>query len=65
MEKTIDICAKVIYNIDNSKSPLCILRNYTPVKLQGSKTISFVFSVYALNYTPVKLQGSKTAVCAI
>ena len=60
MNKSIDICTKVIYNIDNSKSPLCILRNYTRAKMQGSKTV-FLFLATALrNYTRAELQGSKT-----
>ena len=60
MNKSIDICTKVIYNIDNSKSPLCILRNYTRAKLQGSKTGSKLYNSSVLNYTRAKLQGSKT-----
>ena len=60
MNKSIDICTKVIYNIDNSKSPLCILRNYTRAKLQGSKTILLLFTSIVANYTRAKLQGSKT-----
>ena len=60
MNKSIDICTKVIYNIDNSKSPLCILRNYTRAKLQGSKTVYVILLSSSLNYTRAKLQGSKT-----
>ena len=60
MNKSIDICTKVIYNIDNSKSPLCILRNYTRAKLQGSKTNFDFVVINFLNYTRAKLQGSKT-----
>ena len=60
MNKSIDICTKVIYNIDNSKSPLCILRNYTRAKLQGSKTNMILLNVVMKNYTRAKLQGSKT-----
>ena len=60
MNKSIDICTKVIYNIDNSKSPLCILRNYTRAKMQGSKTRSFLYRKFFVNYTRAKLQGSKT-----
>ena len=60
MNKSIDICTKVIYNIDNSKSPLCILRNYTRAKLQGSKTPTAMLKIAVLNYTRAKLQGSKT-----
>ena len=60
MNKSIDICTKVIYNIDNSKSPLCILRNYTRAKLQGSKTIVMITVPLIANYTRAKLQGSKT-----
>ena len=60
MNKSIDICTKVIYNIDNSKSPLCILRNYTRAKLQGSKTINMFLQCRMQNYTRAKLQGSKT-----
>ena len=60
MNKSIDICTKVIYNIDNSKSPLCILRNYTRAKLQGSKTRSTALLCRRKNYTRAKLQGSKT-----
>ena len=60
MNKSIDICTKVIYNIDNSKSPLCILRNYTRAKMQGSKTNRFISYFFNLNYTRAKLQGSKT-----
>ena len=60
MNKSIDICTKVIYNIDNSKSPLCILRNYTRAKLQGSKTGLYTCNKCIKNYTRAKLQGSKT-----
>ena len=60
MNKSIDICTKVIYNIDNSKSPLCILRNYTRAKLQGSKTDCYQSKCTYRNYTRAKLQGSKT-----
>ena len=60
MNKSIDICTKVIYNKDNSKSPLCILRNYTRAKLQGSKTRIADEKGGLLNYTRAKLQGSKT-----
>ena len=60
MNKSIDICTKVIYNIDNSKSPLCILRNYTRAKLQGSKTNFLNLVSSQLNYTRAKMQGSKT-----
>ena len=60
MNKSIDICTKVIYNIDNSKSPLCILRNYTRAKLQGSKTFEILQICNLQNYTRAKLQGSKT-----
>ena len=60
MNRSIDICTKVIYNIDNSKSPLCILRNYTRAKLQGSKTDLLLQQLVAENYTRAKLQGSKT-----
>ncbi len=60
MNKSIDICTKVIYNIDNSKSPLCILRNYTRAKMQGSKTGNFKLPTGKKNYTRAKLQGSKT-----
>ena len=60
MNKSIDICTKVIYNIDNSKSPLCILRNYTRAKLQGSKTAGTLRNARHENYTRAKLQGSKT-----
>ena len=60
MNKSIDICTKVIYNIDNSKSPLCILRNYTRAKLQGSKTNLLIQYNGLKNYTRAKLQGSKT-----
>ena len=63
MNKSIDICTKVIYNIDNSKSPLCILRNYTRAKLQGSKTHIGMAKLEEENYTRAKLQGSKTKVC--
>ena len=61
MNKSIDICTKVIYNKDNSKSPLCILRNYTRAKLQGSKTTCKVEKAWNRNYTRAKLQGSKTS----
>ena len=64
MNKSIDICTKVIYNKDNSKSPLCILRNYTRAKLQGSKTNVHYIPPKHLNYTRAKLQGSKTGVSA-
>ena len=60
MNKSIDICTKVIYNIDNSKSSLCILRNYTRAKLQGSKTKRTLRMINIGNYTRAKLQGSKT-----
>lgn len=60
MNKSIDICTKVIYNIDNSKSPLCILRNYTRAKLQGSKTGNYYIGYILTNYTRAKMQGSKT-----
>ena len=60
MNKSIDICTKVIYNIDNSKSPLCILRNYTRAKMQGSKTHALVQLLNQQNYTRAKMQGSKT-----
>ena len=60
MNKSIDICTKVIYNIDNSKSPLCILRNYTRAELQGSKTCSMLSVTDLANYTRAELQGSKT-----
>ena len=60
MNKSIDICTKVIYNKDNSKSPLCILRNYTRAKLQGSKTFSNLRPLIFGNYTRAKMQGSKT-----
>ena len=60
MNKSIDICTKVIYNKDNSKSPLCILRNYTRAKLQGSKTMLWIPKGASTNYTRAKLQGSKT-----
>lgn len=63
MNKSIDICTKVIYNIDNSKSPLCILRNYTRAKLQGSKTLDFSPQLLIGNYTRAKMQGSKTFPC--
>ena len=64
MNKSIDICTKVIYNIDNSKSPLCILRNYTRAKMQGSKTVFLSICIYGKNYTRAKLQGSKTDILA-
>ena len=60
MNKSIDICTKVIYNIDNSKSPLCILRNYTRAKMQGSKTAVCKQEYPDVNYTRAKMQGSKT-----
>ena len=60
MNKSIDICTKVIYNKDNSKSPLCILRNYTRAKLQGSKTVPKTYRMRIMNYTRAKLHRSKT-----
>ena len=67
MNKSIDICTKVIYNIDNSKSPLCILRNYTRAKLQGcsflckkSRTLC-TFASGTACYSYIKLyQNEKT-----
>ena len=59
MNKSIDICTKVIYNIDNSKSPLCILRNYTRAKMQGSKTVN-IPPTFSIGTTPVqKCRGLK------
>ena len=60
MNKSIDICTKVIYNIDNSKSPLCILRNYTCVKSHRSKTKHTCFVNMRQNYTCAKSHRSKT-----
>ena len=62
MNKSIDICTKVIYNIDNSKSPLCILRNYTRAKMQGSKTVN-IPPTFSIGTTPVqKCRGLKQEV---
>ena len=60
--KSIDFCAYLWYNNNNSKTHLCILRNYTRVKLLGSKTRSIRFlskrwTTPEWNYSGLKPSG--------